>query len=240
MPKVIKFLALLAATLLAILLCRWTGALPFNFQQSLSILVFSTFIYGTLLYGEFRLAFAFGGIAALMGMSLLSVERFTQAASLDVLVFLIGTFLVIGYLEENHFFGHVVERLVAVIGPKPQTLLICLMMFASIASALVGEGTAILFMAGTLLHLTTRYKLNPVPFVIMLVFACNNGSSMSSVGNPIGVLIALKTGLTFLDFLKWAAPVALVVDVATYFVCRWWFADAFAAFSEAVKVEWEQ
>ena len=52
MPKVIKFFVLLAATVLAVLLCRWTGALPFNFKQSLSILVFSTFIYGTLLYGD--------------------------------------------------------------------------------------------------------------------------------------------------------------------------------------------
>lgn len=113
------------------------------------------------------------------------------------------------------------------------------MIIASVASALVGEVTAILFMAGAMLHLTNRYRLNPVPFIIMLVFACNTGSAMSSVGNPIGVLIALKTGLTFLDFLKWAAPVALVVDVATYFVCRWWFADAFHAFAEGVRKEFD-
>jgi Na+/H+ antiporter NhaD/arsenite permease-like protein len=60
---------------------------------------------------------------------------------------------------------------------------------------------------------------------------------MSSVGNPIGVLIALKTGLGFVDFLKWAAPVALVVNVVTYGICRWWFADAFAGFAEAVRQE---
>ncbi|HEY8747051.1 MAG TPA: SLC13 family permease, partial [Tepidisphaeraceae bacterium] len=72
---------------------------------------------------------------------------------------------------------------------------------------------------------------------IMLVFACNNGSAMSSVGNPIGVLIALKTGLSFMDFLIWAAPVALVVDLATFFICRWWFADSFAAFGEAVSAQ---
>src|SRR5439155_12594159 len=115
-----------------------------------------------------------------------------------------------------------------------------LMLMASICSALVGEVTAILFMAGAMLHLTSRYKLNPVPFIIMLVFACNIGSAMSSVGNPIGVLIALKTGLSFVDFLKWAAPVALIVDVVTYAICRWWFADAFAAFSDAVRNEFAQ
>src|SRR6267378_5104146 len=237
MPKVAKFFGLLGGTILLLFALRWSNALTFNNRQILSIGIFSMFIYGTLLFGDFRLAFAFGGIALLMICNLLSVERFTQSASLDVLIFLIGTFLVIGYLEESRFFEHVVSGVVGAIGPRPQRLLLILMIIASLASALVGEVTAILFMAGAMLHLTSRYRLNPVPFVIMLVFACNTGSAMSSVGNPIGVLIALKTGLSFIDFLKWAAPVALVVDVATYFVCRWWFADAFNSFAQAVRAE---
>jgi Na+/H+ antiporter NhaD/arsenite permease-like protein len=237
MAKVWKFFGLLGATILVLLVLRGTGALVFNARQILSIGIFSMFIYGTLLYGEFRLAFAFGGIALLMCCNLITVERFTQAADLDVLVFLIGTFLVIGYLEENQFFEHVVSAIVGAIGPRPQTLLITLMIMASVFSALVGEVTAILFMAGAMLHLTSKYRLNPVPFIIMLVFACNNGSAMSSVGNPIGVLIALKTGLSFVDFLKWAAPVALVVDVATFLICRWWFAEAFDGFAQAVNAQ---
>src|SRR5690242_1949716 len=237
MAKAWKFAGLLGGTLALLLLLRWTGWLAFDVRQISSILIFSMFIYGTLLFGEFRLAFAFGGIALLMAGNLLTVDRFTQSADLDVLVFLIGTFLVIGYLEENRFFEHVVSTIVGAIGPRPQMLLLVLMVMASVFSALVGEVTAILFMAGAMLHLTSRYRLRPAPFIIMLVFACNNGSAMSSVGNPIGVLIALKTGLTFMDFLKWAAPVALVVDVATFLICRWWFADAFAAFSEAVHGE---
>src|SRR5258706_7583191 len=235
MAKTWKFFGLLAGTILLLLLLRTTGTLVFDARQITSIGIFSMFIYGTLLFGDSRLALAFGGIALLMICNLLSVERFTQSASLDVLVFLIGTFLVIGYLEESRFFEHVVSGIVGAVGPRPQRLLLILMIIASIASALVGEVTAILFMAGAMLHLTNRYRLNPVPFVIMLVFACNTGSAMSSVGNPIGVLIALKTGLSFMDFLKWAAPVALVVDVATYFLCRWWFADAFNAFADGVR-----
>jgi Na+/H+ antiporter NhaD/arsenite permease-like protein len=237
MAKVAKFFGLLGGTLLLLFVLRWSNALVFDNRQILSIGIFSMFIYGTLLFGDFRLAFAFGGIALLMICNLLSVERFTQAASLDVLIFLIGTFLVIGYLEESRIFEHVVSGIVGAIGPRPQRLLLILMIIASLASALVGEVTAILFMAGAMLHLTSRYRLNPVPFVIMLVFACNTGSAMSSVGNPIGVLIALKTGLSFVDFLKWSAPVALIVDVATYFVCRWWFADAFNGFAQAVRAE---
>jgi Na+/H+ antiporter NhaD/arsenite permease-like protein len=237
MSKGVKFFGLIVSTVLLLILLRGTGALVFSPKQILSIGIFSMFIYGTLLFGEFRLAFAFGGIALLMACSLLTVERFTQAASLDVLVFLIGTFLVIGYLEECRFFEHVVSAIVTAVGPRPQLLLITLMIIASLASALVGEVTAILFMGGAMLHLTSKYKLNPVPFIIMLVFACNNGSAMSSVGNPIGVLIALKTGLGFTDFLKDAAPIALAVDVVTFVICRWWFAENFTEFGAAVDAE---
>jgi Na+/H+ antiporter NhaD/arsenite permease-like protein len=63
---------------------------------------------------------------------------------------------------------------------------------------------------------------------------------MSSIGNPIGVLIALKTGLSFMDFVYWAAPVAIVVNVVTYIICRWWYADAFAGFAAAIKEEFAQ
>src|SRR5256884_266943 len=176
MSKSVKFFTFLAATVLLLFALRWSNALVFNNRQILSIGIFSMFIYGTLLFGEFRLAFAFGGIALLMAMNLLSVERFTQAASLDVLVFLIGTFLVIGYLEESRFFEHIIGQIVSAVGPRPQRLLIALMLMASISSALVGEVTAILFMAGAMLHLCGKYRLSPVPFIIMLVFACNIGS----------------------------------------------------------------
>ncbi|HEY7117313.1 MAG TPA: SLC13 family permease [Tepidisphaeraceae bacterium] len=239
MRKVIQFAALLGGTVALLLVLRATGRVPFDARQILSVTIFSTFIYGTLLFGEFRLAFAFGGIALLMASNLITVRRFTEAASLDVLVFLIGTFLVIGFLEESRFFEHVVSGIVGRLGPRPQVLLLTLTVIASLASALVGEVTAILFMSGAMLHLTSRYKLQPAPFIIVLVFACNNGSAMSSVGNPIGVLIALKTGLSFVDFLKWAAPTALVVDVAMYVICRWWFAEAFAQFDDAMLRDFE-
>src|ERR1051325_4919018 len=159
MAKVVKFFGLLGGTILLLFVLRWSNALVFNNRQILSIGIFSMFIYGTLLFGDFRLAFAFGGIALLMICNLLSVERFTQAASLDVLTFLIGTFLVIGFLEESRFFEHVVGGIVGAVGPRPQRLLLVMMLIASVASALVGEVPAILFMAGAMPPLTSRYKL---------------------------------------------------------------------------------
>jgi Na+/H+ antiporter NhaD/arsenite permease-like protein len=237
MSKVIKFFVLVFATIGALILARSTGTLAFDLRQITAITIFSIFIYGTLLFGELRLAFAFGGIAVLMALGLLSVEGFTQSASLNVIIFLVGMFLVIGYLEESQFFEAIVAAIVKWVGPRPKMLLLVLMLMGSVSAALVDEVTSILFMTGTMLQLAGKYKSNPVPFVIMLVFATNIGSSASSIGNPIGVMIALKAGFTFLEFLRWSAPVALVVNIVTLLICRWWFADSIKQFSDAVLAE---
>jgi Na+/H+ antiporter NhaD/arsenite permease-like protein len=70
-------------------------------------------------------------------------------------------------------------------------------------------------MATAMHNITNRYKLNPVPFIIMVVFATNIGSSATVVGNPIGVIIALRSGLGFMDFIRWASPISLIVLIAT-------------------------
>ena len=238
MRKAVYFFALVLGTFGGLLALRWFGVY-FDRPQVLSVTIFSTFIYGTLLFGELRLAFAFGGIAALLATNLLTVGGFTASANLKVIVFLIGMFLVIGYLEENRFFEQVVGWIVARVGARPKALLLVLMIMATVSAALVDEVTSILFMTGTMLHLTSKYRLRPTPFVIMLVFATNIGSAASSIGNPIGVMIALNAGFSFGEFLRWSAPIALAVNVATYFVCRWWFADSFADFADAVRREHE-
>jgi Na+/H+ antiporter NhaD/arsenite permease-like protein len=238
MNKAITFFLLVLGTFAALLALRLVHV-NFNGAQLASILVFSTFIFGTLLFGDFRLAFAFGGIAVLLGTNLLTVQQFTESANLRVIIFLVGMFLVIGYLEENQFFEGIVNGIVRVVGPRPDTLILVMMILATISAAVVDEVTSILFMTGTMLHLTTKYRLNPVPFVLMLVFATNIGSACSSIGNPIGVMIAFDAGFSFVEFLRWSAPIALVVNVATYLICRWWFADAFVELRAAVHADQE-
>jgi Na+/H+ antiporter NhaD/arsenite permease-like protein len=233
MTKRLQFFALLACTLLGMGVLRWSGVLNVDWPQAFSVAIFSTCVYATLLFSELRLAFAAGGIALLMACNLLSVPQLIRSANLAVIIFLVGTFLVVGFLEENLFFEHVVGAIVRVVGKRPRTLCVVLVLTATVTSALVGEVASTLFMAGAVLHLCDRYKLTPLPFVMMIVFAVNCGSAASSVG-PIGVTIALRAHLSFGDFLRWAAPIALAASLASFALCRWWFAAAFRAFEAAV------
>ncbi len=172
--------------------------------------VFLFIVVATLFFWKMRLSFGLIGLTVLMLFGLLDTPHLIEFASLDVVLFLVGMMLVVGFLEERKFFEYVIEKTLRLIGKDANKLLIVMLVASFISAALVDEVTSILFMCSTMLQLTRRYKLDPKPFILMLVFCTNLGSSATVVGNPIGVLIAMRGGFTFLDFLRWSAPVALV------------------------------
>jgi Na+/H+ antiporter NhaD/arsenite permease-like protein len=176
---------------------------------------FSAIFFGAIFFWHYRLAFALFGVGILLITGLLDVAHVIEFASVDIILFLIGMMIIVGYLEEKQFFEHLVNRLVSFVGMSGNRLIIFMLLASGISAALVDEVTSILFMAAAMLNITNRYKLNPVPFIIMVVFATNIGSSATVIGNPIGVIIALRSGLGFMDFIRWATPVSFVVLLAT-------------------------
>ncbi|MBI4258293.1 MAG: hypothetical protein HY619_04995 [Thaumarchaeota archaeon] len=204
-------------------------------EQVLSVFVFSILILGTLTYWRFRLAFGLVGLGLLLGLGLINVAHLVEFAGLDIILFLVGMMIVVGYLEERRFFETIVERIVRVTGTNASKLLIILMLMSGLFAALVDEVTSILFMAATIFQITGRYRLNPVPFLIMVVFATNIGSSATVVGNPVGVMIALRGGLAFSDFLRWATPISIMALFLTILISMKYFSKDIEALSEAMK-----
>jgi Na+/H+ antiporter NhaD/arsenite permease-like protein len=204
--------------------------------QVASITVFTALITGTLLYWRFRLAFALAGISTLMILGLMTTGTLIEFAGFDIILFLVGMMIVIGYLEDRHFFEYLLEKILKSVGDNPRRLVVVLMLLSAMFAALVDEVTSILFMTATVLHLTSKMKVNPIPFVIIIVFATNIGSSATVVGNPVGVLLALRAELTFLDFLRWATPISLTALVVAIPLSLWYFSKDIRHLGQALKV----
>jgi Na+/H+ antiporter NhaD/arsenite permease-like protein len=193
-------------------------------SQTLAVAGFCVVLYGAIFFWKYRLAFACFGIALLLSLGLLDVPHLVEFAGLDIILFLIAMMTVVGFLEENRFFEFVIDRLLLIVGPHPKRIMVVLMVAAAVSAALVDEVTSILFMVAAMLNLLGRARINPIPFILMLVFTTNIGSSATVVGNPVGVIIALRSGLTFLDFIRWATPISLVCLALTIAICLRWFA----------------
>jgi Na+/H+ antiporter NhaD/arsenite permease-like protein len=207
----------------------------FSKIQVLSISIFFMVIFGTILFWPFRLPFALLGIFLLLALGLLDVHHLIEFAGLDIILFLVGMMILVGYLEENHFFESLVNALIRFIGPRPLLLMGTLMVVGAVSAALVDEVTSILFMTATMIHLTSRFGVNPVPFVIVQVFATNIGSSATVVGNPIGVMIAMRAGLTFQDFLRWASPISLCALLVTVPLSLFYYSKEIQEWKQKMK-----
>lgn len=225
------------ATIAAILICAAAGlsSAGFTAKQVVSSVIFLTILCGTLFYWKFRLAFAFSGMAALLATGLIDVRHMIEFAGLDIILFLAGMMTIIGFLEENNFFEYIVARTLDRVGCRPYLLVTILMVFSTLFAALVDEVTSILFMMSTTFYIAKRYKVSPVPLLLMVVFATNIGSSATAVGNPIGVMIALRGQLTFMDFLRWAAPISVAALAVTILLCFALFRKSLAELKEKME-----
>jgi Na+/H+ antiporter NhaD/arsenite permease-like protein len=230
MRENVKLVVFIAITLFTALLCPMLGLTE---NQTIATVIFAAEIASTLLFWRFRLAIGFLGLALLFAFGVLDVEYFIEFAGLDIIIFLIGMMTVIGYLEEGGFFEYILEKIVSLGKRNPMKVFYALMIASFLLAALVDEVTSILFVTALVLQLTAASGLNPVPLMMAAVFATNIGSSATVVGNPIGVMIALKSGLTFVDFLSWSLPMALLSLLITMAICSRYYSN----YLRSIKVE---
>jgi len=189
---------------------------PLNTAQILSLVIFTSFIAGSLFYWQFRNAFAFIGIALLLAFNVLDIEHLIEFAHLELILFLVGMMIIIAFLEGRGVFNWLVTILIKPFFHKPYLLIAILLMVGALAAALVDEVTSILFMSAIMFKVLDGYGIsgrNALPCIMFLVFTTNIGSSALPVGNPIGVMIAFGAGMTVMDFLRWTFPIAIVCSL---------------------------
>jgi len=179
-------------------------------KQTLAATIFIALVIGTLMFWRFRVAIAFIGIVLLLLTGTIDLTHTIEFMSLDVILFLMGMMVIVGLLRRSGFFRWLLAQGLRLSKFRPRLLMIIILALASVMAALVDEVTSILFMTALVLDLCDFFEVNPVKYVIAVVLATNIGSSWTVLGNPIGILIALRSGLTFEDFLQSALPIGVV------------------------------
>lgn len=194
-----------------------------NNAQTISVTVFLIIILATLFFWSFRLAIAFIGLPVLILTKTLELECFKQHCSLEVILFLIGMMVVVGGLRDLGFFTWIIQAILKMKGMTGMRFVLVSAVASALTASAVDEVTSILFMAALIFQVCDVLKVRPVPFLIISVMATNVGSAGTMLGNPVGILIGSRAGLTFEDFMVWAFPVMLLSLVATIILLLVWY-----------------
>lgn len=181
----------------------------FNSQQVFVSGIFSISILGSILFWEFRLSFAFLGSSIMLLTGQATLEHFILASSWDIIFFLLGMMILVAALKELGVFTWLLGRAVCVKNLTAKKFLIILIFSSAIMACVVDEVSSIIFMIMIILELSDYFEIDPIPFIIASVLATNIGSTGTVIGNPIGIFIAAKSGLTIEDFLVHAFPLMI-------------------------------
>ncbi len=233
MKKRYKFIALI---LLSLSVYTVAGSSGFNFQQSLSLAVFSLSICGTLIFWQFRLSFSFLGISLLLLTKTINLENLIRFASLEIILFLVGMMIIIGMLKDSGFFAWIVQLILRIPNLTAKKFLIAVALISASLTMMIDEVSAIIFVVAAILEICDYFEVEPLPFIIIAVISANVGSAGTVLGNPIGILIASNSGLTFEDFIVKAFPLMLVALSATILLLLFWYRKALTQLDKNIKI----
>lgn len=177
------------------------------------------------------------GAVAMVAAGVLTPQQAYAAIDLDVIVFLLGLMLIVGYLEVGRFFEWAAQAMLRRVR-TPARLLAAVVVGSGLASALFVNDTICLVVAPVLLLALASVRVRPTPYLLGLAMGANVGSVLSVTGNPQNMLVGIWSGATFGGFLVHMLPVAVGALAITYGVLRWAFrAELGGAFPVALGAE---
>ena len=214
------FLALVVA---GVSLGGWLGGLAVNATQLVTLGVFSMVISTTLFFWERRVAAAFIGVAVLIATHAMTLQSILKATELDIIFFLVGMMIIVGVLKDIGFLTWVIQSIVNRKNMNGVTFTAILCVLSAVLASVVDEVSSIVVVLALVFQVCDTLKVRPQPFVLIAVMATNIGSSATMLGNPVGIFIGNKAGLTFAQFLVGATPVAVLALAATLATVIFWF-----------------
>ncbi len=155
-----------------------------------------------------RATIALVGAVALVAVGAIPLDVALGALDANTLILLFAMMVVNVHLELAGFFQRIGAWVIAR-AHSPRVLLAWIMIAAAVLSALFLNDTIVLMFTPLVLQVVLTLRRNPVPYLIGLATAANIGSTATITGNPQNMLIGLTSHISFVDFSRALAPVAI-------------------------------
>ena len=144
--------------------------------------------------------------------------------SFNTLAVLIGMMLFVAVLSETGFFEYIAIFTAKFCKGSVLKIIFSLAILTAIFSGILDNVTTVLLMGPVTFLITKKLKINPIPFVIMEIFASNIGGTSTLIGDPPNIMIGSAANLSFMDFIVHLLPITIVILLVTitiiYFIYR--------------------
>jgi len=164
-------------------------------------------------------------VIAIIGSLLLilfKVFTLNEAAgyvSWETIGLLFGMFIIVTALSDSGFFAYLALLIAKWLNYSPNKIFIFFPLATCVLSAFMDSITVILFFASLTYELCRMLKIDARSLIITEVILANIGGSATLVGDPPNVILGLKLGYHFNDFVINNGPISILAGIAVLFYC---------------------
>src|SRR4030066_1623171 len=167
-----------------------------------------------------RTVVAFAGTLLLILFGVFNINEAVGFINWETIGLLFGMFIIVAALSDAGFFSFLALKLARWLKYSPIKIFIFFPIAVAFLSAFMDSVTVMLFFATLTYEICKIIKMDAVPLIITEVMLANIGGSATMVGDPPNVILGLKLGYYFNDFVTHNAPISIVAGA---FVLLYWY-----------------
>lgn len=169
------------------------------------------------------IAMSIGAIFMILSQ-VIDIRSAAQSVSIDVIVFLFAMFSIVSALDKSGLLKLVAIKMMSK-AKTPDLLLMVIVVGMGLLSAFLVNDTIALMGIPLVIYISKHVGIRPVVFLLALAFGITVGSTMTPVGNPQNLLIALQSGipLPFTSFLEFLTVPTIANLFLTWYILKIYF-----------------
>jgi Na+/H+ antiporter NhaD/arsenite permease-like protein len=191
------------------------------------LVVFSVFI-GIFLFTYYliltekinrTIAAIIGAIGVVVFGSILDVFSYEIALSfleLEVVLILIGTFIISAAAEEASIFEFTAIKFLKISRGDPIRLFMMFSFLIILLSSILSNLVAMVIVASLTMVACKNLDLDPKPYIFAEAIFANIGGLLTLISSVPNILVSIAAGITFLEFLIFSVPISIIVAIIIF------------------------
>ncbi|MHA1595832.1 MAG: SLC13 family permease [Candidatus Baldrarchaeia archaeon] len=182
----------------------------------LAYMILLTLVYGAIVSEVLpkSVAALLGGITAIIigrVAGIFDVSEIVKFIDMKVLLIIIGIMMFVEVARRSGMFQFIALYIMKFVGYKPRRVLIILCVLSAMLSAFIGNITAMIIIISVTTLTLIPLGADPIPFLIAISIVLDLGGTITLIGSPVSILIGYSANFSYIDFLIYSAPLAMIL-----------------------------
>lgn len=189
-------------------------------MQLISVAVFAVVMALVVTEKIHRALAALTGAVALFCLGIVDFDTGMGSIDFNTLGVLCGMMMFVSVVKQSGLFEYVAIKSAKLCKGRPWRIMAAFVVITAVFSALLDNVTTILLIGPMTIMLCRTLNIDATPFLIAEIIASNVGGTATLIGDPPNIMIGSAAGLTFFDFIRYDAPIVVIILVVLLLVFK--------------------